>query len=439
MEIVEQGSEHTVSRVASHSHITGLGLDDSGCATVSGCGLIGQENAREALGLVVDMIRAKKMAGRAILLAGAPGTGKTALALALSRELGEHVPFRGMVASEVYSTEVKKTEVLMENFRRAIGIKISEVKDVYTGEVKEITPEYQPNAIGGYGKTICGVIVSLQTTKETKQLRLDPGIYDKLQTEKVMIGDVVSVESRSGEVKRIGRSDRYALEHDLESDRYVAVPSGDVHQKQDVTTYVSLYELDAANLKGPNGRETMSGYRGEMTDKLREEVNKMVNKYISQGRAELIPGVLFIDEVHMLDGECFAFLNRALESPLSPVVVLATNRGCVKVRGTDEVSAHGIPMDVMDRLLVIATKGYSQQELLKIINIRAGVEGVELSEKALLRLAELGSETSLRFALQLLTPAAVVAKTNGNGVIQEGDVSMTAGLFHNGKESAATM
>jgi len=29
-----------------------------------------------------------------------------------------------MVGSEVYSTEIKKTEVLMENFRRAIGIRI---------------------------------------------------------------------------------------------------------------------------------------------------------------------------------------------------------------------------------------------------------------------------------------------------------------------------
>lgn len=31
------------------------------------------------------------------------------------------MPFCPMVGSEVYSSEVKKTEVLMENFRRAIG------------------------------------------------------------------------------------------------------------------------------------------------------------------------------------------------------------------------------------------------------------------------------------------------------------------------------
>ncbi len=57
----------------------------------------------------------------------------------------------------------------------------------------------------------------------------------------------------------------------------------------------------------------------------------MVNKYIDQGVAELIPGVLFIDEVHMLDIECFTYLNRALESSLAPIVIFATNRGICQV------------------------------------------------------------------------------------------------------------
>lgn len=70
---------------------------------------------------MVDLIKARKMAGRAVLLAGGPGTGKTALALAVSQELGTKVPFCPIVGSEIYSAEVKKTEALMENFRRAIG------------------------------------------------------------------------------------------------------------------------------------------------------------------------------------------------------------------------------------------------------------------------------------------------------------------------------
>jgi len=38
-------------------------------------------NPTQAAGIAVDMIKTKKMAGRAVLFAGAPGTGKTAIAL----------------------------------------------------------------------------------------------------------------------------------------------------------------------------------------------------------------------------------------------------------------------------------------------------------------------------------------------------------------------
>lgn len=43
--------------------------------------------------------------------------------------------------------------------------------------------------------------------------------------------------------------------------------------------------------------QLVKGRRTEVTDKLRAEINKVVNSYIEQGIAELIPGVLFIDEV----------------------------------------------------------------------------------------------------------------------------------------------
>ena len=121
MKIEEVKSTTKTQRIASHSHVKGLGLDESGLAKQAASGLVGQENAREACGVIVELIKSKKMAGRAVLLAGPPGTGKTALALAIAQELGSKVPFCPMVGSEVYSTEIKKTEVLMENFRRAIG------------------------------------------------------------------------------------------------------------------------------------------------------------------------------------------------------------------------------------------------------------------------------------------------------------------------------
>ena len=54
------------------------------------------------------------------------------------------------------------------------------------------------------------------------------------------------------------------------------------------------------------------------------------------------PQVLFIDEVHMLDIECFSFLNRALENEMAPVLVMATNRGITRIRGTQYKSPHGM-------------------------------------------------------------------------------------------------
>jgi RuvB-like protein 2 len=42
------------------------------------------------------------------------------------------------------------------------------------------------------------------------------------------------------------------------------------------------------------------------------QINSKVSEWREEGKAEIAPGVLFIDEVHMLDIECFSFLNRAL-------------------------------------------------------------------------------------------------------------------------------
>jgi RuvB-like protein 1 (pontin 52) len=114
------------------------------------------------------------MAGRAILLAGAPGTGKTAIALAISQELGPKVPFCPMVGSEVYSSEVilnkqiKKTEVLMENFRRSIGLRIKETKEVWEGEVVELKTEETEDPHAAGQKIVNSVIVTLKTSKGSK-------------------------------------------------------------------------------------------------------------------------------------------------------------------------------------------------------------------------------------------------------------------------------
>src|SRR5271156_636921 len=139
----------------------------------------------------------------------------------------------------------------------------------------------------------------------------------------------------------------------------------------------------------------------------------------------------------MLDIECFTYLNKALESTISPIVIFASNRGMCTIRGTDDIIApHGIPPDLLDRLLTIRTLPYSVDEIKLIIRLRARTEGLNLSDDALDALAKEGGNTSLRYALQLMTPAGIIAKMQGRDQIEVNDITECGDLFLDAKRSA---
>lgn len=59
--------------IAAHSHIRGLGVDAETLEPrASSQGLVGQEKARKAAAVVLEMIKQGKIAGRAMLIAGPP-------------------------------------------------------------------------------------------------------------------------------------------------------------------------------------------------------------------------------------------------------------------------------------------------------------------------------------------------------------------------------
>merc|ERR1719181_1782394 len=103
--------------------------------------MVGQQAARKAAGVVYKMITEGKIAGRAVLLAGAPGTGKTAIAMGMAQALGEDVPFTMIAGSEIFSLEMSRTEALTQAFRRSIGVRIKEEAEIIEGEVVEVEIE----------------------------------------------------------------------------------------------------------------------------------------------------------------------------------------------------------------------------------------------------------------------------------------------------------
>ncbi len=82
----------------------------------------------------------------------------------------------------------------------------------------------------------------------------------------------------------------------------------------------------------------------------------------------------------------------------------------MKVRGSDTFAPHGVPLDLLDRTLVIPTTPYTADEMGRILQLRMDEEGIKVEAKAMQLLTKMSTSTSLRYVLQLLTAAHLIAK-----------------------------
>lgn len=197
--------------------------------------------------------------------------------------------------------------------------------------------------------------------------------------------------------------------------------------------------MDVINSRQQGFLALFAGDTGEIRQEIRNQIDAKVQEWREEGRATLVPGVLFVDECHMLDMECFSFLNRAMESELAPVLVMATNRGLSKIRGTDYVSPHGIPLDLLDRLMIISTQPYQVDEIRQILNVRCQQEEVDMDPGALELLTRIASETSLRYAIQLIITSRLSATRRKSKTVQLEDLERCYKLFIDVKRSASLL
>ncbi|CAN7101145.1 unnamed protein product, partial [Brassica rapa subsp. narinosa] len=423
-----------VERIGAHSHIRGLGLDSSLEPRAVSEGMVGQVKARKAAGVILQMIKEGKIAGRAILIAGQPGTGKTAIAMGMAKSLGLETPFAMIAGSEIFSLEMSKTEALTQSFRKAIGVRIKEETEVIEGEVVEVQID-RPASSGVASKS--GKLTMKTTDMETVY-DMGAKLIESLNKEKVQSGDVIALDKATGKISKLGRSFSRSRDYDAmgAQTKFVQCPDGELQKRKEVVHCVTLHEIDVINSSRTQGFLALfTGDTGEIRSEVREQIDTKVAEWREEGKAEIVPGVLFIDEVHMLDIECFSFLNRALENEMSPILVVATNRGVTTIRGTNQKSPHGIPIDLLDRLLIISTQPYTDEDIRKILEIRCQEEDVEMNEEAKQLLTLIGRDTSLRYAIHLITAAALSCQKRKGKVVEIEDINRVYRLFLDARRS----
>lgn len=274
--------------------------------------------------------------------------------------------------------------------------------------------------------------MTIKTTDMETIYDMGTKMIDSMTKERVMAGDVISIDKASGRIIKLGRS--YARSRDYDAmgadTKFVQCPDGELQVRKEVVHTVSLHEIDVINSRTQGFLALFSGDTGEIRSEVRDQINTKVGEWKEEGKAEIIPGVLFIDEVHMLDIECFSYINRALEAELAPIVIMASNRGITRIRGTTYRSPHGLPLDFLDRVVIVSTSPYAREEIQQILAIRAQEEEIDLTPDALALLTKIGQESGLRYASNIIATSTLLSQKRRAKAVGIEDVERSYRLFY---------
>jgi RuvB-like protein 2 len=351
--------------------------------------------------------------------------------MGMAQSLGQDTPFTMLASSEIFSLEMSKTEALTQAFRKSIGVRIKEESEMIEGEVVEIQTDRSVTGGTKQGK------LTIKTTDMESVYDMGAKMIDAMTKERVMAGDIISIDKSSGKISKLGRS--YAKSRDYDAmgvdTKFLQCPDGDLQKRKEVVHTVSLHEIDVINSRTQGFLALFSGDTGEIRSEVRDQINTKVAEWKEEGKAEIVPGVLFIDEVHMLDIECFSYINRALEDELAPIVIMASNRGSSRIRGTNYRSPHGLPLDFLDRVAIVSTHAYAKEEIQQILAIRAQEEDVDVSPDALALLTKIGQESGLRYASNLITTSQLIMAKRRAKTVSIEDVQRSFQLFYDSGRS----
>lgn len=161
----------------------------------------------------------------------------------MAQSLGPDVPFTTIAASEVFSLSLSKTEALTQALRRSIGVRIKEETEIIEGEVVELQIDRSLTGATKTGR------LTIKTTDMETVYDLGHKMIDTLAKDKVLAGDVITIDKAAGRITKLGRSFSRSRDYDAmgADTRFVQCPEGEIQKRREVVHTVSLHEIDVIN------------------------------------------------------------------------------------------------------------------------------------------------------------------------------------------------
>nr|UXY87093.1 RuvB-like protein 1 [Cryptomonas sp.] len=409
------------NKITWHSHIKGFDLKCTDFSGFLNSGLVGQTDARLSIHIVMDLIRKNRTSGQVFLITGGSGSGKTAIGLALGKQLGTSIPFSLVNGSEFCFLNSKKTNQLIQKFRKAIGLRIVENIEFYEGEVFEIDSSLKNKREFDIYSSL---IIGLRTSEGSLRIKLHDSLSEKFLQSKIKIGDIVYIEPKKCAIKIIGRSSSFYKEDEIIDCNFISIPTGKVFKQKSLVQDITFNDLDMVNIQHFDNSFSRTD---DVSDYLRQEVDKLVSTYLESKKACLIHGVLFIDEAHTLGFDSFCFLTKLLDLKFSPLILLSTNR--TTLIDLKNLWNSDLPLSFLDRCLTIRTKLYRKDEMAQIVTLKAKDNGIILSGRSIVNFSKISDSTSLRFSILLGLASGLVSNSLGKYIVSSSIVQFVNFIF----------
>lgn len=100
-------------------------------------------------------------------------------------------------------------------------------------------------------------------------------MIESIQKEKIMAGDIITIDKASGKISKLGRS--FARSSDFDNagpqTRYVQCPEGELQKRKEVVHTVTLHEIDVINSRTQGFMALFAGDIGEIKPEVREQID----------------------------------------------------------------------------------------------------------------------------------------------------------------------